>query len=144
MSSAFAFSSLAQPEQENRTSNSASMYEAPASGAQQLLRAVVPQHAGILGVYSCGGMRRAILDSGPTLSGEVHFPFLLLKMLTFTDLAYIYQGPLWAEEISLKIVVPISGWQFTILQTPDLQPGTLTESRSDLGMSSSGSTPILG
>lgn len=47
-------------------------------------------------------MRRAIMDASSTLSGEVQFPFLLLKTLTFTDLAYIYQGPLGAEETSLE------------------------------------------
>lgn len=52
------------------------------------------------------GIRRAILDLGPALSGEVHFPFLLLKTFTFTGLAYIYQGPLWAKETSLKTAVP--------------------------------------
>lgn len=57
-------------------------------------------------------MRRAILDSGPALSGEVHFPFLLLKTFMFTDLAYIYQGPLWAKKTSLKTAVPTSVYTF--------------------------------
>ena len=58
-------------------------------------------------MLSMGGLQqrwlRAMLASGPALSGQVRFPFLLLKTFTFTDLAYIYQGtyglrrPLWKQ-----------------------------------------------
>lgn len=50
------------------------------------------------------GVSRAILGSSPARSEEVHFPFLLSKTFTFTDLVPIYQGPLQAEETSPETV----------------------------------------
>ena len=57
------------------------------------------------------------MGSGPALSREVHFPFLLLTFM-FNDLPYIYQDSLRAEEISSETVVPTSSWQCSPVSKP--------------------------
>lgn len=105
---------------ESEICNSVSMWGAPVRRGQQLQRPAVSQRPGYLwGAYGRerGEESRAILGSGPGLSREVHFPFLLLTF-TFIDLTYIYQGSLGAEETPLEIAVQA---MFTSLQTPDLR-----------------------